>query len=291
MASPNNPDSAVKDWFLLQDSQKNLRRVSRENRLVNVANDNLKHESGAVVLKRWHPNVTLPLFINYSSPFCGNSDALPAISSATSTMPVSTIRHSHDCIGINSDRIITFSSKSFKNKGICLKYWTFTVSDGKFRSANCNYTVSSIGEQCTSCMEVMRGIRADKHPELFETTEVTPLAVVTPAPNLIQKLQQLNANDKEFSSPPIISSIKALCLIHRYAEPVMLADKTWLLFCPNVDKVSEYHLYIFSERNIPGRLCSLCLNEKRNLFYREQRRASHFSEQVKPQAIKRNGPV
>ena len=94
MASPNNPESVVKDWFQFQNSQKNWRRLLGENRLVNVANDDLKHKSDAMNLKRWHPNVTLPPFINYSSRFCGNSDASPAILSVCITTPVSAIHYS-----------------------------------------------------------------------------------------------------------------------------------------------------------------------------------------------------
>lgn len=244
MASPNNPELAVREWVQLKNCQKNARWISRENRLVSISNDNFIHTTNEQIFKRWQPSVVLPPFVNLSSQQYGNADASPLV---------------HTCIGLDSSHIDYFCSKSFKNKGICLQYWSYTVLDGKFRSSTCKTTVPRLGLQCISCVEAKKQITAERHPVLFMKVGY---AAVTPAHNLIDTIQQLNSNDTDFFSPPIMTSIKTLCLVHRHSEPVFLADRTWLVFCPNVLNNTECGLYFFSKRKIDGQLCSSCTKEK-----------------------------
>lgn len=273
MAFPNNPPSAVNEFLALQKSQKNTRRLSREQKAVAA----IIHESPEdqqpqrELIRHWDATAELPPFVSYCSRFHITYNS----NNATTISP----RSIHFCIGMNKKTIDDFSSKSLQNKGVCLRYWSYSVLDGKYHSPSCKQIVANFGDQCGSCSKARKLVRSERYPELYRESKAT---LITPVDILIQAIQQSTyVIDKRLSTTEFTAAIRMLCFVHQYNEPIPLPDSTWCILCPCVRSSSGCQMFSISDRRVSDRLCSNCFNTKRKQMKRETRKEANYSEQVK----------
>ena len=148
----------MKEWHNLQCSQKNTRRLSREENQAQLAGNT----SIGVATHADAANVT-------TDGSCQQAIRLPHFDfRSTRFFTPYTAKYypmNGRCVGMMSQTIDYFASLSNENKGICLTYWSFL--DNRFRSNDCNITVEYIGGQCKNCAEAKVNLRARSHPELF----------------------------------------------------------------------------------------------------------------------------